>query len=405
MGEDEVQLEKSSMENQHQSQELLVPSGEEPSQPEPSDGAPSHHLLVNADLEEGHELSAITVLTLLDQLVKMLDGVQEKQLRMEQWQQEMDGSVKRIQNDMNKLLKSNSGAVNNVSKLLEKNRKISAVMKDVRDKMERQGAQVRKLEDNHAYLMHRDNFRVLIFQDEKEIPSTVFLKDPPHDPENDSLSPDPNRSHEEDLHVVQLSSDEDLDEEDDDDFNLEMMENLEKSRAEKIKSSSLKKVDSLKRAFTRENFEKKMNKIVSAEKRDKIKKSLSQKNKGGSFKIFKKIREGEEPAESFSEIHAELAPDQEEQEEEAPEKKDVEKEEVEKEEMEKEDADKEARPDDSGEAEPSTEGVSDEYALSDTLPQDSSRNAPEDGEEEKQEEQKEKEEGGEDEGGAAKETS
>lgn len=166
MGEDEVQLEKNVLENQHQSQELLVPDAEEASQPEPSDGdaVPSRPLLVNTDLEEGHELSAVTVLTLLDQLVKMLDGVQEKQLRMEQWQQEMDGSVRRIQSDMNKLLKSNSGAANNVSKLLEKNRKISAAMKDVRDKMERQGAAVRKLEDNHAYLMHRDNFRVLIFQ-------------------------------------------------------------------------------------------------------------------------------------------------------------------------------------------------------------------------------------------------
>lgn len=30
--------------------------------------------------------------------------------------------------------------------------------------MERQGAQVKKLEANHAHLIHRNNFKVLIFQ-------------------------------------------------------------------------------------------------------------------------------------------------------------------------------------------------------------------------------------------------
>ncbi|KAF5888848.1 serum deprivation-response protein-like, partial [Clarias magur] len=134
--------------------------------------------------------------------------------------------------------------------------------------------------------------------DENEIPSSVFVKDSPHDAENESISPDANRSQEEgELHTIQLSSDEDLDEEPEDEAELvEAMESLETSRAEKLKRSSLKKVDSLKKAFSRENFEKRMNKIVSVEKREKIKKSLSQKNKGGSFKLFhiKKKREGGE---------------------------------------------------------------------------------------------------------------
>lgn len=34
----------------------------------------------------------------------------------------------------------------------------------VRDKMERQGVQVKKLEANHAHLVNRNNFKVLIFQ-------------------------------------------------------------------------------------------------------------------------------------------------------------------------------------------------------------------------------------------------
>lgn len=378
MGEDEVQLEKSNMETEHESQELLVPSD-----PQLSPGDLSHPL----QLDETQEVNAITVLTLLDQLVKMLDSVQEKQQHMEEWQRVMEESVRHIQNDMNKLVKSHSGTTNNVSKLLEKNRKISAIMKDVRDKMERQAGQVKKLEDNHNYLLHRDNFRVLIFQDENEIPSSVFVKDSTHDAEDQSLSPDANRSHEEvELHTVQLSSDEDLEEEAEDEEELvEVMEPLEKSRAEKLKSSSLKKVDSLKKAFSRENFEKKMNKIVSLEKREKIKKSLSQKNKSGSFKIFhiKKNREGaEEHAENetFSEIHADLTPAQEEDAEPEELAKEnmggtKEKEEVEKEEVEKEDAEVEEQmslDDDAGNELSITEGLPIEYTLSATLPQETS---------------------------------
>ncbi|XP_026767638.3 caveolae-associated protein 2b [Pangasianodon hypophthalmus] len=443
MGEDEVQVEKSNMEMEHESQELLVPSDPQPSHSDPSHSDPSHsdpsHPL---QLDETHEVNAITVLTLLDQLVKMLDSVQEKQQQMEEWQHAMEGSVRHIQNDMNKLVKSNSMTTNSVSKLLEKNRKISAIMKDVREKMERQTVQVKKLEDNHNYLLHRDNFRVLIFQDENEIPSSVFVKDSIHGAENESLSPDANRSQEEvELHTVQLSSDEDLDEEQEDEEEfVEVLEPLEKSRTEKIKRSSLKKVDSLKKAFSRENFEKKMNKIVSAEKREKIKKSLSQKNKSGSFKIFhiKKTREGgKEHAEheTFTEIHADLAPAQEEDaeheelakekmggakekeevEEVEKEEVEVEKEDMEKEEMGMEEVEKEevALDDDDDDAENElsiTEGLRAEYTLSATLPQETSHishNALHGEEEEEEEEQREREEGdeGEEESTAAEKSS
>lgn len=272
---------------------------------------------------------------------------------------------------------------------------------------------------------------VCFLQDKNEIPSSVFMKDSIHDAENKSLSPDANRTQEEtELHTVQLSSDEDLDEEEDEDEILEVMEPLKKSRAEKMKRSSLKKVDSLKKAFSRENFEKKMNKIVSVEKREKIKNSLSQKNKDGSFKIFhiRKNREGGEKHaehETFSEIHTDLAPAQEEDVEPeelakekmgGAEKEEVEKEEVEVEvevelekeevEMEKEEVEVEKEEvemekegvslDDGAENELSiTEGLMAEYALSATLPQETSHiyhNALH-REEEEEEEQREREEG------------
>lgn len=228
----------------------------------------------------------------------------------------------------------------------------------------------------------------------------MFVKNSVPEVENESLSPDANRSQEEaELYNVQLSSDEDLDvEQEDEKESVEVMEPLEKSRAEKIKRSSLKKVDSLKKAFSRENFEKKMNKIVSVEKREKIKKSLSQntKNKGGSFKIFhskKNREEGEKQAEheTFSEFHADLAPAQEgdaKAEELAKEKMEGAKEKEEVEEEEKEEVEKkEVSLDDGAENELSiTEGLRSEYTLSATLPQKTSHNALHEEEEEEEEE-------------------
>lgn len=41
---------------------------------------------------------------------------------------------------------------------------IKLMFLQVRDKMERQGAQVKKLEANHAHLISRNSFKVLIFQ-------------------------------------------------------------------------------------------------------------------------------------------------------------------------------------------------------------------------------------------------
>lgn len=244
-------------------------------------------------------VNAITVLTLLDKLVNMLDTVQENQHKMEGRQAEMEGAVRGIQADMTKLSKSHSHTSNTVSKLLDKSRKVSVTMKEVRDRMERQAGQVKKLEVNHAHLLKRNNFKVLIFQEENEIPSSVFVKEPvpfPHEEEEGEESkPDANRSQEEGLQTIDLSSDEDvgleaeLEEEGLEDLHELSGEPLERSRTDKFKRSSLKKVDSLKKAFSRQNIEKKMTKIstkiVSQEQRDKIKKSLTPNNQKNPFKV------------------------------------------------------------------------------------------------------------------------
>lgn len=174
-----MQAERSSVASVHQSQELVVPTPS-PTQPSPSHslsqlgtgspsaGEPGSPEAAAGTLKDSASttgpVNAITVLTLLDKLVNMLDTVQENQHKMEMRQVEMEGAVRGIQNDMTKLSKSHTSTSNTVSKLLEKSRKVSVHMKEVKDKMDKQAMQVKKLEVNHAHLLKRNNFKVLIFQ-------------------------------------------------------------------------------------------------------------------------------------------------------------------------------------------------------------------------------------------------
>lgn len=265
-------------------------------------------------IRDNSQVNAVTVLTLLDKLVNMLDAVQENQHKMEQRQISLEGSVKGIQNDLTKLSKYQASTSNTVSKLLEKSRKVSAHTRAVKERMERQCAQVKRLENNHAQLLRRNHFKVLIFQEENEIPASVFVKEPVSSPAEGKEEPaDENKSLQEALHTVDLSSDDELPH-DEEALEDSADEKMEESRAEKIKRSSLRKVDSLKKAFSRQNIEKKMNKlgtkIVSVERREKIKKSLTSNHqkissgKSSPFKVSpltfgrKKVREGESPAEN-----------------------------------------------------------------------------------------------------------
>lgn len=393
----------------HQSQDLLVPpqNQDQQDQQEEDQVSPSSPLAgFDPETMGQGPVNAITVLTLLDKLVNMLDAVQENQNKMEVHQVEMEGVVRGIQADMTKLSKSHSHTSNTVSKLLDKSRKLSVTMKEVRDKMERQGVQVKKLEANHAHLISRNNFKVLIFQEENEIPSTVFVKDPPPFPRDEILEEgdesvagtvDGNRSQEGGLQTIDLSSDEDVGleaEPEDEEVWPHDLENMEKSRAEKLKLSSLKKVDSLKKAFSKQNIEKKMTKIgtkiVSQEQREKIKQRTSSlKVSPLTFSIRKpRSSSDSQPPEAsiqlspvgstdqevpFTEVHAQLAPaEQGEKEEEQQE----EQEEVKEEEEEEKEEEKEEKGGVEVDLSVVSEGVSEEYALSSTLPQEENQEEP-----------------------------
>uniref|UniRef100_UPI0037E97413 caveolae-associated protein 2a n=1 Tax=Semicossyphus pulcher TaxID=241346 RepID=UPI0037E97413 len=302
------------------------------------------------------QVSAITVVALLDKLVNMLEAVQDNQQRMEQRQADLEGAVRVVQGDVTRLSKTHISTSNSVSKLLERSRKVSGHLKDVRERMDKQAVQVKKLEANHSHLLKRNHFKVLIFQEDHEIPATVSqrppqspsLKDYPKTPQPsqydaESTRPTPSiagsvdgsHAHEEGLQTINLSSDEDdypsahRDGEEMCEFEEECGLGTSRSyerRADKFKRSSLKKVDSLKKAFSRQSIEKKMTqittKIVPPEKREKIKKSLTPNHpksptaKSSSFKVspmtfnVKKVRDGEVPTHDVTspgvEAHVEI---------------------------------------------------------------------------------------------------
>ncbi|KAK2850413.1 hypothetical protein Q7C36_009196 [Tachysurus vachellii] len=275
------------------------------------------------------QVSAITVVALLDQLVVMIETVQENQRRMEKRQTDLEGTVKAVQADLTRLSKSHMTTSGGVNKLLERSRKTGIYVKEVRERLDRQCGQVKRLEANHAHLLKRNHFKVLIFQEDNEIPTTVLSKGSMADiaspsVQDDNLASarasviDPNYSHEEGLQTISLSSDEEEGaasppleggtlprEVHEDEFPGAGSDRLEWSRTDKFKRSSLKKVDSLKKAFSRSSIEKKFNKIVPPERREKIMKSLSPghprspTNKSSSFQVtpmtfnVKKLRDGE----------------------------------------------------------------------------------------------------------------
>ena len=109
-------------------------------------------------------MNALTVLALLEKLVSMLEAVEGQQRQMEQRQRGLEGAVRGIQGDLGKLCRSHGATGEAVEKLLEKSRKVCAHTRAVRERLERQCDQVRRLEQHHAQLLRRDRFKVLIFQ-------------------------------------------------------------------------------------------------------------------------------------------------------------------------------------------------------------------------------------------------
>lgn len=112
----------------------------------------------------GSQVRAITVMALLDKLVVMIESVQQNQQKMEKKQAELEGAVRMVQGDVTRLTKNHMSTANSVAKLLERSRKTGINVKEVKERLDRQSSQVKHLEANHAHLLKRNHFKVLIFQ-------------------------------------------------------------------------------------------------------------------------------------------------------------------------------------------------------------------------------------------------
>ncbi|KAF3857742.1 hypothetical protein F7725_010943 [Dissostichus mawsoni] len=127
---------------------------------------------------DGNPISALTILSLLERVAGIIDNVQSCQQRMEERQMDLESNIKSIQGDVMKLAKDHTDTSCTVEKLLQKTRKVSANVKEVRMRVEKQNVRVKKVETTQDELLTRNKFRVVIYQGETEIPSVAVTKSP-----------------------------------------------------------------------------------------------------------------------------------------------------------------------------------------------------------------------------------
>lgn len=232
------------------------------------------------------QVNGVMVLALLDKIIGAVDQIQQTQSGLEARQQEMERSVTGIQGELTKLSKNHSTTSNSVNKMLEKVRKVSVNVKTVRANLEKQGGQIKKLESNENELLKRRNFKVMIYQDEVKVPSKVSVSKSMKVPESvggsrgsqlelKEVVEDPCEEGGEKPHV-DLSSDEE---------EVEIEETIEESRAERIKRSSLQRVQTLKTVFSKDKMDKTKQKT-----KDSLEKT-KQKTKDNLEKTKQKTKE------------------------------------------------------------------------------------------------------------------
>uniref|UniRef100_UPI00358F5DEB caveolae-associated protein 1-like n=1 Tax=Myxine glutinosa TaxID=7769 RepID=UPI00358F5DEB len=210
------------------------------------------------------------VLGTLERLLEMMEVVQESQQHLEERQGEMETSVRCIESELAELAKAQAGTAMSVKQVLEKARKVNANVKDVRQQIDKQTHEIRKLEGNHGELLKRNNFRIMVYQEALDTPLATVTTRKRSKAELSTTGDAEVHASPEDTHPVDeadglnLSSDEDA----------EMIEEVE-SKAEKFKRTGKKRVESFRRAFTKENLGKRVNQIVSPERRDKIRHSFA----------------------------------------------------------------------------------------------------------------------------------
>ncbi|XP_048371179.1 caveolae-associated protein 4 [Sphaerodactylus townsendi] len=205
--------------------------------------------------------AAFTIVRVLDKVATIVDSVQASQKRIEERHREMEDAIKTIQIDLLKLAQAHGNTGYTVNKLLQKTRKVSARVKEVRARVEKQSSNVRKVEAKQEEMLRKNKFRVVIYQEDVPCPSSLsVIKDRTQGehPEDAFCLPD------------DLSSDEEY--------------YMEESKASRFKKSGMKRIDNIRKAFsreniqkTRQNFGKKVDRlrtrIVTPERRERIRQS------------------------------------------------------------------------------------------------------------------------------------
>lgn len=120
--------------------------------------------LSSATEEEEEQDAAYTIVTVLDKVANIVDSVQASQKRIEEKHREMENAIKTIQIDILKLSQAHGNTGFMVNKLLEKTRKVSSTMKEVRARVERQSTSVQKVKAKQEEMLRKNKFRVVIYQ-------------------------------------------------------------------------------------------------------------------------------------------------------------------------------------------------------------------------------------------------
>ncbi|KAK2495595.1 hypothetical protein MC885_011278 [Smutsia gigantea] len=204
-----------------------------------------HQNRLSSDTEDEDQDAALTIVTVLDKVAAIVDGVQASQKRIEERHREMENAIKSVQIDLLKLSQSHSNTGYVINKLFEKTRKVSAHIKDVKARVEKQQIHVKNVETKQEEIMKKNKFHRNLTENQEA--------------DDDVLDP-----------PVDLSSDEEY--------------YVEESRSARLRKSGKERIDNIKKAFskenmekTRQNFDKKVNRIrtriVTPERRERLRQS------------------------------------------------------------------------------------------------------------------------------------
>uniref|UniRef100_A0A2I3HSE7 Muscle-restricted coiled-coil protein n=1 Tax=Nomascus leucogenys TaxID=61853 RepID=A0A2I3HSE7_NOMLE len=224
-----------------------------------------HQNRLSSVTEDEDQDAALTIVTVLDKVASIVDSVQASQKRIEERHREMENAIKSVQIDLLKLSQSHRNTGHIINKLFEKTRKVSAHIKDVKARVEKQQIHVKKVEVKQEEIMKKNKFRVVIFQEKFRCPTSLsVVKDrnlTENQEEDDDDIFDP---------PIDLSSDEEY--------------YVEESRSARLRKSGKERIDNIKKAFskenmqkTRQNLDKKVNRIrtriVTPERRERLRQS------------------------------------------------------------------------------------------------------------------------------------